>query len=235
MMVTAEYHAMPRRVIFGSSAEDFVDEAGRPMSALSRVAGRAWVFENSEGRVEQFNESSLSNYHETIKLLAQLVASVSGLPPHYLGSTTDNPASADAIRSSEARLVKRVERKQRAFGEAWEQVMRLALLVADGSVSPDARGMETVWRDAAVKLHTAGITPLRTTRERLGFSQVQIARMEAEDQEAADRAAAAFGLGPNPQMPGDAAAMAAAQAVAIGEPIPAQSTRVTYTAGSSAP
>jgi hypothetical protein len=26
---------------------------------------------------------------------------MAGLPPHYLGLTTDNPASADAIRSGE--------------------------------------------------------------------------------------------------------------------------------------
>jgi len=247
MMVTAEYHAMPRRAVIGASQEDFVDEQGRPVSAFSQIAGRVWALENPDAKIEQFSESSLSNYHDTIKILAQLVASVSGLPPHYLGSATDNPASADAIRSSEARLVKRVERKQRAFGETWEQVMRIALLFADGEVPDNVRSMETLWRDAstptiaqradaAVKLFAAGIVPRQQTWEDLGYSSIQQDRMEDAFDEAAAKAAASFGLGPDPQMPGDAAAMAAAEAGAIGEPAATQTARVTYaTSGAPAP
>ena len=221
MMVTGEYHAFPRRVVVGASQEDFVDSQGNPISAFSSVIGNTWALENPDAKVQQFPESSLSNYHDTVKLLAQLVASVSGLPPHYLGSSTDNPASADAIRSSEARLVKRVERKQRAFGESWEQVMRLALLVADGDVLDSVRSMETLWRDAstptvaqkadaAVKLYQAGIVPRRQTWSDLGYSALEQDRMEEDLAEQAAQAAASFGLGPTPTLPGDASAPAGA-------------------------
>ncbi|MBQ1163366.1 phage capsid protein, partial [Streptomyces sp. A73] len=70
-------------------------------------------------------------------------------PPHYLGYTTDNPASADAIRSSEAQLVKRAERRCRRFGGAWAVVMRLALWVRDGEPPERSRRIECVWRDPA--------------------------------------------------------------------------------------
>lgn len=196
MMVSAEYHAIPRRVAFGFDEADFVDSEGRPVSAFSRVAGRLWATEKSKldgADVVQFPEASLSNFHDTINSLAALVASLSGLPPHFLGLTTDNPASADAIRSSEARLIKRAERRQRAFGGTWERVMRLADRIQTGEWDPDLRSLETLWRDAstptvaqaadaAVKLFAAGIVPRRQTREDMGYTQTQIARMEEADQ-----------------------------------------------------
>ncbi|MFI6299556.1 phage portal protein [Nonomuraea sp. NPDC050790] len=203
MMISAEFHAVPRRYAIGVDETDFQDEQGRPVSALKRIIGRIWAIpkHKSEDGVEvgQFPEANLSNFHETLKLLAMLVASLAGLPSRFLGHATDNPASADAIRSDESRLVKRAERKQRSFGGSWERVMRLVLLVRDGSVPDNAMSLETLWRDAstptdaekadaAVKLFTAKIVPLHQTREDLGYTQVQIERMEAEDEKVASSA-----------------------------------------------
>ncbi|MEU9333136.1 phage portal protein [Streptomyces sp. NPDC048290] len=203
MMVSAEYHATPRRVAFGFGEEDFVDEHGRKVSAFSRIIGRMWATERNRKEdgadVVQFPEASLSNFHETISQLARLVASLSGLPPHFLGYATENPASADAIRSSESRLVKRAERKQRSWGGTWERVMRLVMRVRDGVWSDEARSLETMWRDAstptvaqaadaAVKKFQAKIVPLRQTREDLGYTQAQIERMEEEDERTAQDA-----------------------------------------------
>lgn len=74
--------------------------------------------------------------------------------------------------------------------------MRLVLRVRDGDWSDEARSLETIWRDAStptvaqiadasVKKFQAKIVPLRQTREDLGYSQAQIARMEEQDEEAA--------------------------------------------------
>lgn len=200
MMVSAEFHAMPRRWVVGMTADDFKDAQGNQISEWSKVAGRIWAAGGlpSEVAMGQFPEANLSNFHETINSLAKLVASMAGLPPHALGMATDNPASADAIRSSEARLVKRAERRQRSFGGAWEQVMRLCLLVVDGEVPTEARSLATVWRDAstptvaqkadaAVKTFTSGISTRRQAREDYGYSASQIARMEVEDSDAVSR------------------------------------------------
>ena len=75
MMVSAEFHAMPRRAWFGMSEEDFADEHGNPISVWSRIAGREWATEHTqdEAGVVQFAEADLRNFHESIKLLAQLV------------------------------------------------------------------------------------------------------------------------------------------------------------------
>ncbi|MFB6977697.1 phage portal protein [Streptomyces scopuliridis] len=203
MMVSAEYHATPRRVAFGFGEEDFQDEQGRKVSAFSRIIGRMWATEKNRKEdgadVIQFPEAALTNFHETLKQLATLVASISGMPPYFLGHATDNPASADGIRSAETRLVKRSERRQRGNGGTWERVNRKVLRVRDGVWNPSARALETIWRDAstptvaqvadaAVKKYQAKIVPLRQTREDLGYTQAQIARMEEQDEEAAEDA-----------------------------------------------
>lgn len=209
MMVSSEFHAMPRRWVTGM-------EIPREGAASSRFnaeviqkltetfPGKPWIA-GSGVEVGQFPEATLENFIGAIRLLQSQLAALTGLPPHYLGlNTSDNPASADAIRSSEASLIKKAERKQRAFGGSWERVMRLAVAVVDGVAPASLDRMETIWRDpatptpaqkadAAVKL-TQGDRPVITlhqAREDLGYTPTQITRMEAEEQHAQDLAATA--------------------------------------------
>lgn len=194
MMVSGEFHAMPRRWALGMGPEDFKDQDGNDVTPFEQIAGRIWAHKKKPGEVEvgQFPESDLAVFHKTIELLAEIAGQLAGLPPHY-GFSHDNPASADAIRSSEARMVKRVERKQTGWGSDWRRVMALALLIRDGA-GWDKRILRarTVWRDAstptvaqaadaAVKKRQAKITTLRQTRIDLGYSPEEIARMEEED------------------------------------------------------
>lgn len=184
MMVSGEYHAMPRRWAAGLKAEDFVDKDGNPISAWSRDAGTLWGSENEQIKFGQFQESDLAVFHNSIKLLAQLASQMLALPPHYLSFVGDNPASADAIRSSETQLVKRVERKHTYFGGSWEDVQRLVLRIKTGEWDDAARTLETVWRDpstptvaqvadATVKKVQTGIVPIEQARIDLGYTQTQ--------------------------------------------------------------
>ena len=199
MMVSAEFHAIPRRWIVGMSESDMSDEEGRPLSKWDKLAGRIWAVDGlpSETQLGQFQEADLRNFHETIKALSRLVASIAGLPPHFLAADgTANPASADAIRSAETRLVKRAERRQRAFGGSWEDVARLMIQIGEGSLPEDASRLETIWSDASsptvaqradavVKLRTAGIVPLEQSREDLGYTVEQREIMRSEDEKEA--------------------------------------------------
>lgn len=181
-----ELLALPQRYVLGASKSDFVDQAGKPLPVWEAYMGRLWALGNADAKVGQLTAADLRNFADTITLYARLVGSVTGLPPHYLGLSTDNPASADAIRSAEARLIKRCERKQRAAGEAWEAVMRTALLLT-GSADTAPR-LETVWRDpatptiaakadAVVKLYSAGLLPQEAAWEQLGYGPEYRARL----------------------------------------------------------
>jgi len=200
MMVAAEFVALPIRGLMGLSPSDFEDSAGNKLTAIQAMLGRfvAIPDDDGTGKTFEFSSANLDNFHQTINQLARLVASIAGLPPHYLGLTTENPPSADSIRSAEMRLVKRAERKQVPFGGAYEQTMRLVKRLQDGDWDPRYRRLETIWRDpstptiaqkadAAVKLYNLPkpIVPLRQTREDLGYTDAQIARMQTEDTKAA--------------------------------------------------
>lgn len=199
MMISGEFHAMPRRWVFGMDESDFQDENGNQLSSWEQIAGRLWATDKSPKDVAagQFPESDLTVFHNTIKLLAQVAGQMLALPPHYMMFASDNPASADAIRSSEAQMVKRAERKQRTFGAGHKQTMRLWHRIKTGRWDERLMRLETVWRDAAtptvaqaadaaVKKRQQGIVPLKQTRIDLGYSPGQIDAMEAEDAREAD-------------------------------------------------
>ena len=210
MMISGEYHAMPRRWAFGLKRDDFVDANGNKKSAWAFTKGRLWANENPNVKVGQFPEADLKNFHDTIRLLAQLASQLLALPDDYMSFTSDNPPSADALRAAEARMVKRVERKHVSFGGTWEEVMRLTQRVKTGSFDPKARALETVWRnpatptvaqkaDAIVKLHADGIIPIEQARIDMGYTPAQRLEMRRMDDEELNR----MGLGGAPDA-GDA-------------------------------
>jgi len=210
MEVAAEFFGAPQRYILGASESAFQDAEGNAKSAWETYIGRVLAMERDEEggtpTVGQFAAHDPTGMTKIIDLYARIMSSQFGLPPHMLGYTTDNPASADAIRSTEAKLVKRSERRIRRFGAAWQQAMRLALWVRDGEPPDKARRIETVWRnpatptvaaqvDATVKLVQAGVLPADSdvTLEMAGFTEAQRQRITVDRRRTA-AAASAGGL-----------------------------------------
>ncbi|MGW7617420.1 phage portal protein [Streptomyces antimycoticus] len=202
MEVAAEFFGAPQRYILGASESAFQDAEGNAKSAWETYIGRVLALERDEDgqvpEVGQFAAHDPTAMTRIIDLYARIMSAQFGLPPHMLGYTTDNPASADAIRSTEAKLVKRSERRIRRYGAAWQQAMRLALWVRDGEPPEKARRIETVWRnpatptvaaqaDATVKLVQAGILPADSdvTLEMAGLTEGQRQRVVADRRRAA--------------------------------------------------
>lgn len=154
MQAAAELMAVPQRVIFGVEAEEIAPN-GTPAEVLDAYMARILTLENEAGKAFQFSAAELRNFTEILNELAKHVASYTGLPPQYLTFSSDNPASAEAIRSSESRLVKKCERKARMFGGSWEQVMRIAKRVMTGEWDTELRRLETVWRDPSTPTFAA--------------------------------------------------------------------------------
>lgn len=206
--VAREFYGAPQRYILGAAESAFQDAQGNSKSAWETYIGRVLAIERDEDgnvpTVGQFPAYDPSSFTRIIDMYARLMSGVSGMPPHYLGYTTDNPASADAIRSTEARQVKRAERKQQAFGGPWAQVQRLALMIRHGDLPDAAHRIQTVWRnpatptiaaqtDATVKLVQAGILPPESdvTLEMVGMSAADRLRVQADRRRAEGRDALA--------------------------------------------
>jgi hypothetical protein len=157
--VAREFYSAPQRYVLGADPDYFLDADGNALNPWSVYQGRILgVPLNEDGgkpEVGQFSANSTQPYFEQIKALAQMVAAEAAIPTSYLGFQTDNPASADAIRQMESRLVKRAERRQNQFGRAWVEVARLALLIRDGQIPPEANQISPVWRDASTPTRAA--------------------------------------------------------------------------------
>ena len=196
--VNREFYNSPQRVVLGADETMFKNADGSTASPWSAIQGRVWAVPNDEEgntpKVEQFSPASPAPYLDQIKGYAQLLAAEAGIPAAYLGFQTDNPASADAIRAGEARLVKRAERRQSVFGRSWLEVARLSLLVRDGSVPDNFDSLVSArWRDAstptrsaaadeAVKLVGSGVLPAdsQITMDRIGLSPAEQRQVMAD-------------------------------------------------------
>jgi hypothetical protein len=196
MMIGAEFHAIPLRALLNVDAADFVDEQGNRKSALQVIMGKLLAIPEAEGGSEvkpfEFSASSLTNFHDSMTQLAKHATALAGMPPTAFGVVTDTPASAEAWRAAEARLVKRGERKQTPFGGGHNRAGRLVRRLQEGDWNPDARELESVWRDpatptraqaadAVMKLYSEGIITRRQARIDLGYTPGQIAQMELDD------------------------------------------------------
>ena len=197
-----EFYSGPQRYILGAQESDFVGPDGQPKTTWETYLGRVLAIERDPNgdipTVGQFAAYDPAVFTRVIDMYARIISSITGLPPHVLGYTSDNPASADAIRSSETRLKLKADRKTRLFGDPWCDVMRLALLIRDGQERPDARLLTPVWADTATptpaattdsiaKQIAAGSIPATSdvTLARLGYSAIERARL-AQDRAAVE-------------------------------------------------
>ncbi|MFH8804060.1 phage portal protein [Streptomyces sp. NPDC017936] len=204
--VGAEFFQAPQRYILGAAESAFQDAEGNARGAWETYIGRVLALERDEDgnapTVGQFAAHDPSGQTKIIDLYARIMSSQLSVPPHMLGYTSDNPASADAIRSAEGALVKKAERRIRRFSATHRDAMRLALWFRNGEPPEKARRIECVWRnpatptiaaqtDAAVKLAQAGIIPAESDvlLEMAGLTEEQRRRVTADRSRMAGAAA----------------------------------------------
>ncbi|CAN5553059.1 hypothetical protein BH11ACT7_BH11ACT7_31290 [soil metagenome] len=198
MMVTSEYVGRPRRWATGIelTEEPILDADGLPLLDVDGLpvttevnpipeGHRAMISEKESAKFGQLESADLSGYEASVRVILGQIMAVSTLPAHYVGVFTDNPASADALRASEASLTARAESRQATFGRSWEQVAKLMVAVRDGR-DPQQVEARVQWADAAtrsvaqeadavVKLHQAGLLPASYALGKLGYSDDEIA------------------------------------------------------------
>lgn len=197
MEVAREFYAAPQRYVLGASEKAFQDSQGNQKTAWETYIGRILALERDEEgnlpEVGQFTPYNPGVYREILNAYADIMASITGLPSGYLGRTTDNPASADAIRMSTDRLVQRALRRQRVFEGTWEGMQRLAMLIRYGELPDKATQIETIWRspeiptpaattDSVTKQIASGYLPEDSdvAGEVLGYTPLQRRRIEAD-------------------------------------------------------
>jgi hypothetical protein len=187
MLVASEYGAFRQRWVTGIDIP--LDENGRPVEPFRTAVDRLWVANPVEGgqapQFGEFSQTDLSGYVRTVEMLVQHIASITKTPPHYLLGQSGTFPSGEALKSTETGLVAKTRLAARYFGEAWEEVIRLAFRVT-GDERANITDSETIWRDpeskvqseltdAVMKEQALGV-PQEALWEKLGYSPQQIAR-----------------------------------------------------------
>lgn len=152
--IAREFYAAPQRFVLGAKESFFQDSDGKPLPAWKSYLGRLLALERDEygdlPDIKEFRGQGLESFFGMMRMYAQLLSGHAGIPQNYLGFSTDQPPSAEALMAMELRLVKRAERRQRAFGHGWTQVARLSHMVREGvtDLPPELLKVRPKWRPA---------------------------------------------------------------------------------------
>lgn len=188
LVISSEFGAFRQRTISGLDIE--YDEHGNKTAPFQAGADRIWQAENPDVKFGEYSATDLGGYIEAINHFVESVAAQKGIPQHRFIIHGQYPSS-DSLKASEATLIQKTMDKQRQFGEAHEEAMRLAFLVEGDKDRADSQGAETIWRnpeirneaviaDMLVKLDAVDV-PRQVLWEMSGFfSPQQIKRFPAQ-------------------------------------------------------
>lgn len=198
--------AVPQRAILGSEEEDWapknadgspkLDADGNPLpgpAADNLYMSRLLLISDPGAKLAEFAAAQLQNFTTALNAITRQAAAVLAVPQSVFGVASDaNPASGDAIRQDDARLVRRSEQITRGFEPAWIGLFNYLL---SDSVYPNETA-KVSWvdpslpnlatrSDAILKLATVTVNgrPLYTweeLRHKLGDPQEEIDEAQAD-------------------------------------------------------
>lgn len=197
MILTANTQGYRQRWVTGLEIER--DENDKPVQPFKSGLERLFHAESVDTKFGEFSTTDITQFITALDMLTHTVAAISQVPPHYFSASADR-LSGESIMAAETGLIAKVRRKMVAFGGAWEEVMRIAGVIAGYDELAQARNAEVLWRfpesrseatlaAAAIARQQAGV-PWQMVMEYLGYSPQEIQRMYV--QRKADMAEAAL-------------------------------------------
>ena len=135
----------------GVAKGDFVDKDGNPKPAWQSYFDALWATSKSPKDVSigHIPGADLAQFHNTVKLYAELASSVTGLPFRYFGANTANPAAEGAIRADESRIVSNAEEKNAHLGVGLGWVLALYERFRTGNWPTAGEPFAVEWRNPA--------------------------------------------------------------------------------------
>jgi hypothetical protein len=196
MEVAQEFFSAPQRYILGAAESAFQDASGGALSAWQTYIGRVLALESDENGVAPtvgtFPAHDPTVSTKSIDMDARIMSSLTGLPPHVLGYTTDNPASADAIRSAEMRHTSKADTKITTFDSEVSKAGRMVAAYLGKTIdfrTPLTMGWASTatptlsaTTDAVSKLIAAGYMPATSSLvgDMIGLTAEQQDKVEAD-------------------------------------------------------
>lgn len=197
MLIASEFSAFRQRWATGLDIPINPD-TGEQYETFQAAVERLWTSADKETQFGEFSETNLENYVKAIEMQVQHLASISGLPLHYLLNSGVMP-SGESTTAAESPLVNKVRDRQQDYSGPLVEVQRLIWLVKDDAERA-AKPHEAVWRDperrtpsefvdSLVKELALGIPP-EILWEKRGYTKQEIDRIKTINHQRALEAAA---------------------------------------------
>lgn len=127
--ISAEFYSFPQKYILGMSEDaDKMDKWRATMSSMLRIDKDE---DGDRPTVGQFQQQSMTPHMDQLRMFAGLFAGETGLTLDDLGFPSQNPSSAEAIKSSHESLRLIARKAQRTFGTGLLNAGYLASCVRD--------------------------------------------------------------------------------------------------------
>lgn len=127
--ISAEFYSFPQKYVLGTSTD--AEQLEKWKATISSFLEISKDEDGDHPVVGQFTQQSMSPYTEQLRTFAALFAGETGLTLDDLGFVTDNPSSAEAIKSSHETLRLAARKAQRTFGSGFLNAGYLAACVRD--------------------------------------------------------------------------------------------------------
>lgn len=183
MLVASEYGAFKQKIIASK---------GRPTDGWKHGPNQLWSTTDTDAKWGDFDATELENFLKAIEMWVQHVAGTSRTPQHFF-FVTGQPPSGEALKTAEAGLVAKTNKKTMYFGNTWEDAIRFAIEIEMGSdVFPDELRITATWDDTETRIESdfwdiqtkkKGLgVPNRQLLKEGGYSEEEIAEFEAVDE-----------------------------------------------------
>jgi hypothetical protein len=186
LLVAMEFSSFRQRWVTGIDTTGI--EAGEAPPFKSG-ADTIFATENAEARFGQFEASDLSQFLAVQESLRSEIARVSGTPLHYLFITRGDFPSGEAMKSAEARFTRKIQDRQVAFGNEWEDAIAFALRV-EGEEQVVAADVDALWETASPRSERELLETL-VLKQALGVPRAQLIRELGYEADKADELIAA--------------------------------------------
>jgi hypothetical protein len=191
LLVTSEFSSFKQKYVTGLTEEELTSDSGqRLLTGIDKIL----VATEPDAKFGEFTASDLGQFLSVIDHFMRQVARISGIPLHFIYETSGDFPSGDALKTAEARFVKKLADKQTAFGNVWEQALRFALAI---DRRPTASDIEVVWRDTAPQSEKEK-WEVMLMKKAIGVPLVQLFREAGYTQQQSDDFAAAVEASPPP-------------------------------------
>lgn len=192
-LVTQEFGSFRQRWATGLTPP--MDElTGIPTVPFKAGQDRLWFTNDDKVTFGEFEATALEPYLKAADSDRVEMARVSGTPLHFFSINTSDAISGEALKTLESRFTKKVRHLCLNFGTVWANAMKFALqiegeLKGDDNIttqwqSPEQRSEKEHLESLTLK-HDLGV-PLETIWEEMGYTEEDIAKFKAAEEEEPD-------------------------------------------------